>query len=231
MRGRVQPRGLAYAGPRGPHPRSGRGAMNPNASVRFFDTQFQRQIAAQVHELNPFERAALPCLQGHVLDYGCGMGNLAVAAARRGCSVLALDGSHAAITHLRDVAAREALAIVAEQTDLRTHRLAQTFDAVVCIGLLMFFDCPTAGRRLDDLQASVRPGGLAVVNVLTEGTTYMDMFSAEGHCLFGRDELQQRFAGWRILSVQHEVFPAPADTKKAFVTLMARKPEAGPGDG
>jgi tellurite methyltransferase len=205
--------------------------MNPNASVHFFDAQFQRQIAAQVHELNPFEQAALPHLRGHVLDCGCGMGNLAVAAARQGCSVVALDGSHAAIAHLREVAAREALAVVAHEADLRTHRVAETFDAVVCIGLLMFFDCPTAGRRLEDLQASVRPGGVAVVNVLTEGTTYMDMFSPEGHCLFGRDELRQRFAGWHILSVQHQMFPAPADTKKAFVTLVARKPEAGPGHG
>jgi tellurite methyltransferase len=157
------------------------------------------------------------------------MGNLAVAAARQGCSVVALDGSHAAIAHLRDIAAREALDVVAEEADLRTHPVAGTFDAVVCIGLLMFFDCPTAIRRLEDLQARVRPGGMAIVNVLTEGTTYMDMFSREGHCLFGRDELQQRFAGWHILSIQHQVFPAPAETCKAFVTLMARKPEASPG--
>ncbi len=65
----------------------------PTHSVRFFDTQFQRQINTGEFELNPFERLALPYLSGDVLDLGCGLGNLAVAAARAGCRVTALDGS------------------------------------------------------------------------------------------------------------------------------------------
>ena len=43
------------------------------------------------------------------------------------------------------------------------------FDAIVSIGLLMFFDCATARRVLADVRAHVRPGGVAVVNVLVEG--------------------------------------------------------------
>lgn len=54
----------------------------PTHSVRFFDTQFQRQINTSEFELNPFERLTLPYLAGDVLDLGCGLGNLAVAAAR-----------------------------------------------------------------------------------------------------------------------------------------------------
>ena len=61
---------------------------NTNASVRFFDGQFQRQLAAADCALNSFEVTALPYLQGEVLDYGCGLGNLAVEAARRGCLTL-----------------------------------------------------------------------------------------------------------------------------------------------
>ena len=45
---------------------------SPNASIRFFDEQFQRQIAAENYELNPFELAALPHLLGKTLDFGCG---------------------------------------------------------------------------------------------------------------------------------------------------------------
>jgi len=202
--------------------------MNPNTSVQFFEEQFQRQIAAQVCELNPFEHAALPHLRGKVLDYGCGMGNLAVMAARQGCSVVALDGSHAAIEHLRGLATREALPVVAQEADLRTHELTETFDAVVCIGLLMFFDCPTAYHKLEELQLHLRPGGIVIVNVLTEGTTYMDMFSPEGHCLFKKDELPKRFVGWDIVRVEHQEFPAPANTRKAFVTVIARKPHDTP---
>lgn len=35
-----------------------------NHAVRFFDTQFQRQVAGGEFELNPFERLALPHLHG-----------------------------------------------------------------------------------------------------------------------------------------------------------------------
>ena len=64
-----------------------------DASIRFFDSQFRRQIRQAELALNPFEQRALPWLQGRVLDSGCGLGNLALAAARRGCTVPALDAS------------------------------------------------------------------------------------------------------------------------------------------
>lgn len=198
--------------------------MPATDSIRFFDAQFQRQVRASDLKLNPFEEQALPYLHGRVLDYGCGLGNLAIAAARRGCSVMALDGSHTAIEHLREVARAEALPIQAGEADLRTHAVDEDFDAVVSIGLLMFFDCATAVAQLRNLQAHVRPGGVAVINVLVDGTTYMDMFDPSGHCLFGRDELQKRFAGWELLRCDFQDFPAPGEKVKAFATLIARRP-------
>jgi SAM-dependent methyltransferase len=122
--------------------------MASDTSIRFFDTQFRHQVQAADLRLNPFEQRALPHLRGRVLDYGCGLGNLALAAARQGCEVLALE----------------------------------------------------------------------------EGTTYLDMFDPSGHCLFTPDAVVQRFAGWDILSLAHEDFPAPGGRLKRFVTLIARKP-------
>ncbi|HET7731966.1 MAG TPA: methyltransferase domain-containing protein [Usitatibacter sp.] len=197
--------------------------MSTNATVRFFDDQFQRQVAAGDLRLNPFEASALPYVRGKVLDYGCGLGNLSIIAARQGCTVIALDGSHAAIEHLRAVAATDGLQIRAHEEDLRTYEVGEDFDTVVCVGLLMFFDCPTAFRQLSLLQARVRPGGTLVVNVLTEGTTYMDMFSPEGHCLFKPGDLRERFAGWEMLGYARQEFAAPRGTLKVFETAMARK--------
>jgi tellurite methyltransferase len=202
-----------------------RQAREPNASVRFFDAQFRRQIAAHEEQLNPFETAALPHLRGAVLDLGCGLGNLALAAARRSCRVTALDGSAAAIAHLRAAAQREALPIQTAEAELSTYRIGGEFDTVVCIGLLMFFDRPTALRQLAALQAAVRPGGTAVVNVLIEGTTYLDMFAPEGHCLFAPGELREHFAGWELLQFERQSFDAPGGTVKVFATLIARKSE------
>src|SRR3972149_3328063 len=113
--------------------------MDPGSSIRFFEAQFQQQLSRADLCLNLFEQAALPYLQGRVLDYGCGLGNLAVAAARRGCSVVALDASHTAIEHLRRLATEQSLPIEAAEADLRSYELAEEFDSVVSIGLLVVF--------------------------------------------------------------------------------------------
>ena len=61
--------------------------------VEFFETQFRKQVASSDPALNPFEAAVLPYLTGWVLDFGHDLGNLSVAMARQGCSVLALDAA------------------------------------------------------------------------------------------------------------------------------------------
>jgi tellurite methyltransferase len=203
--------------------------MIANPSVDFFDTQFQRQVREGDFVLNPFEQAALPYLHGRVLDYGCGMGNLAVEAARRGCRVVALDASTTAIAHLGSRASSEALPIDAQTADLRGHTIVGEFDVVVAIGLLMFFDCPTAQRVLAELQSHVRPGGTAIVNVLVQGTTFLDMFDPAGHCLFAPTELERRFAGWDVVLSERRDYPAPGGRIKSFATIIAHKP-ALPGE-
>ena len=198
--------------------------MSSNRSVDFFDRQFERQIHQAESALNPFEQAALPHLRGRVLDFGCGMGNLALAAARAGCTVMALDASEVAIAHLQQAAAAESLAVQAQVADLVRHRVSGEFDAIVSIGLLMFLDCASAHRALDDLQAHLVPGGTLLVNVLVEGTTYMDMFDPQQHCLFPKDFLQTRLAGWEVIASGHQEFAAPGNTVKSFATIVARKP-------
>jgi tellurite methyltransferase len=203
--------------------------MGPVSSVQFFDAQFQRQLEAGELQLNPFEQLALGFVHGNVLDYGCGLGNLAVAAARKGCSVVALDASRTAIAHLRALAQADSLALEAHEADLRTHHPSGEYDAVVCIGLLMFFDCATASSQLEQLKACVRPGGVAVVNVLVEGTTYLGMFdAAAGHCLFAPEELHSRFPGWQILRDERQEFAAPGGTVKHFATVVAARPGPRP---
>jgi tellurite methyltransferase len=199
-------------------------AMTTSTSVAFFDRQFQQQVENHDFQLNPFELAALPHLTGRVLDFGCGLGNLAMAAAAQGCSVLALDASPSAIRHLQQRAAAQGRPVEAVEADLREYRIEGDFDCVVAIGLLMFFDCQTALRVLSMLKDRVRPGGIAVINTLIEGTTWLDMFGTADCCLFARNELAGHFAGWNILHSEFRDFEAPERRIKSFVTLIARKP-------
>ena len=195
-----------------------------NRGIEFFDTQFQRQIRENEFVLNPFEKLALPHLYGRVLDLGCGLGNLAIEAARRGCSVLALDASENAIDHIRTLAAAERLSVEAAVADLATYRIGGDFDVVVSIGLLMFLKKECARELLRQIQRSVTPGGLAIINVLIEGTTFLGMFEPGQYYLFRQHELQNSFAGWEILESSYNNFDAPGQTLKMFATVVARKP-------
>jgi len=194
-------------------------------SVEFFESQFQRQVQAQEFALNPFERLSLEYIQGTVLDLGCGLGNLALEAARRGCSVTAIDASPTAIERIRKAAQSQRLAVEAVEANLADFQIGRDYDTIVAIGLLMFFPQARALAFLEDIQARIRPGGRAVVNGLIEGTTYMDMFTPGEYYLFRREELADRFAGWAMELMRYDNFPAPGNTLKSFATVIARKPD------
>ncbi len=197
-----------------------------NRSIEFFDDKFRHQERELALRFNPFEEVVLPYLYGEVLDFGCGMGNLAFAAAERGCRITALDGSPVAIEHIQARAAREKASVSASLSDLRDFEIDGLYDCVVSIGLLMFFDCDHAHRALASLQSHVRPGGLMALNVLVEGTSYFDMFDPDAFCLFESNSLHSRFAHWEIEFFETAEFAAPGDLVKRFSTIVARKPKA-----
>lgn len=194
--------------------------MCPSGAIEFFSAQFERQIRARDFALNPFEVLALPHMRGSMLDLGCGLGNLSAAAARQGAAVTAIDACANAIASLEARAREGGLPIEATRADLRGWRPGRTYDAVACIGLLMFFERAAALSGLAAVRDAVAPGGVAVVNVLAQGTTYMAMFDPAAYHLFSREELLRPFAGWRRQLHAHE-FPAPGGTLKRFLTLVA----------
>ena len=195
-----------------------------NRSIAFFDQQFCTQAQERIYALNPFEQRALPHLFGHVLDLGCGLGNLSVEAARRGCTVHALDAATAGVEDLRRRARDLGLSVTVGLTDLAQYRIEESYDCIVTIGLLMFFPPHAASERMKDIRNAVKPGGIAIINALIEGTTYLDMFEPHHYHLFSERDLVQCFKDWEIVEFRIDSFPAPGKTVKRFATVIARKP-------
>jgi len=194
-----------------------------NHSVNFFDTQFQNQVNKGDFSLNPFEQLALPFLKGKVLDLGCGLGNLSIEAARRGAKVLALDASETAVEYITGIAIKENLTVQAQLADLSTYKISENYDVIISIGLLMFMEKSKAYEMLENIKLHVVPGGYAIINVLIDTTTYLDMFDLNSFYLFGHNELQEQFAGWEIMESKYDKFEASSSSIKAFTTLVARK--------
>lgn len=195
-------------------------------SIEFFEKQFQRQVKDAEYGFNPFETLALGYLKGTVLDLGCGLGNLGLEAARRGCIVTAVDGSPTAVERIRLAAARESLSVLPILADLDSYHIGKNYDTIVAIGVLMFFRKERALTLLEEIREWVNPSGRAVVNVLVEGTTFLEMFDPGRYYLFGRDQIQESFGDWEILECRCESFPAPGGTVKEFTTVVAERPAA-----
>lgn len=193
-------------------------------AVDYFGAQFERQIAARDYRLNPFEERALPFLSGKVLDLGCGLGNLALAAAARGAQVTAYDACDHAVDDLAQRAIASGLNVWVSEVNLKGWRSQESYDAVACIGLLMFFARDDALAGVAAVRDAVRPGGVAVVNAMIEGSTFRAMFDPDEYYLFKPEELAAPFAGWEILHDCVEDFPAPGQTVKRFRTLIVRAP-------
>ena len=195
-----------------------------NKSVDFFEAQFRRQVATCEYALNPFEQLAAEFVSGCVLDLGCGLGNLSIEAARRGAVVTAVDASPSAIEHISNTAAAEGLNLKAVLADVENYPIAGQYDTIIAIGILMFLRQEQALQLLSTLKSAVKPGGKAIVNVLTAGTTYMGMFNGDHYHLFGQDELAGHFSDWRMLISRNDSFDAPGGTRKVFSTVIAKKP-------
>jgi tellurite methyltransferase len=95
------------------------------------------------------------------LDLGCGLGRHAIAFAQAGFSVTAIDGSEAAIQHLREWAKQLGLAIRTLQGDVLDPRLTHDpFDLVLSYNVIYHGYREQLEAAIHYVYKLLKPGGL-----------------------------------------------------------------------
>jgi SAM-dependent methyltransferase len=133
-----------------------------------------------------------------VLDLGCGPGRMAVPFAARGCKVTAVDRTKYFLDKARARARAAGVVLELAQTDMRDFVRPDAFDLAVSLYTTFgYFDDKAEDRRvLDNLYASLRPGGVCV----------MEMMGKEVLARVFCPTLSERLANGSVLMRQHEIF-------------------------
>ncbi len=177
----------------------------------------ERHRGHPIGEAEPFlveMMARIP--RGIVLDVAAGRGRNALAMARAGIRVVAVDWSASAMLALREAARTESLAVWPVVANLDNFHLRdESFDAIVNVNFLDRALFPQFSRAL-------RPGG-----VLLAETFLIDQASI-GHphdprFLLGHGELGELVAGLEIENYREGLVNYPDGTRAFRASVVARR--------
>jgi SAM-dependent methyltransferase len=100
-----------------------------------------------------------------VLDLMCGHGRHALALAKKGVAVTAVDNLADYIRTILEEADKDQLPLKAIQADIMSYKIQDNFDLAMCMGnSLNFFDAAGVVKLLSQVQAHLKPGGHLLIN-------------------------------------------------------------------
>lgn len=176
-------------------------------------------------ELDPDFAAALEHLNiqsGTALDIGCGPGTQAIALARQGFDVTAVDVAGAAIEGARRRAAEAGVSIDFIAGDIMFMDIDNRFDLILDRGVLHCFDDADARRRyIARIFAWLKPGGILLLKCFSHEET-----REEGPpCRFSPDDIRAMFGeGFSTTEISPTNFTTPDgdEPPKALFAILRR---------
>ncbi|MEO7983905.1 MAG: class I SAM-dependent methyltransferase [Bacteroidota bacterium] len=100
-----------------------------------------------------------------VLDLMCGYGRHAIALAKKGMNVTAVDNLGDYISEIQEIAEKEELPLKVMRENVLQYKMDDAFDLVLCMGnSLNFFDAADTGKILANISSHLRTGGHLLIN-------------------------------------------------------------------
>jgi SAM-dependent methyltransferase len=114
-----------------------------------------------------------------VLDLMCGYGRHAIALARKGVAVTAVDNQPDYIDEIKQAAAKDALPVKAVLCDILSYKEEKDIDLAICMGnSLNFFNAAETVIFLKNLAVQLKPGGHLLINTWSIAEIAVKNFSA-----------------------------------------------------
>ncbi|HOL12245.1 MAG TPA: class I SAM-dependent methyltransferase [Bacillota bacterium] len=140
-----------------------------------------------------------------VLDLACGTGNMSIRLARKGYKVTGVDSSPQMLEVAKEKAEREGLSISFINQDMRTLKIEEQFDSVICLFdslnyLLEPSDVKSCFRSVFDV---LKPGGYFIFDMNTYlrlSTVGKETLIFDGSCYFAvwQDYWDKRNKWWQV---------------------------------
>ncbi len=100
-----------------------------------------------------------------VLDLMCGYGRHAIAMARKGVSVIAIDNLSDYTNEISETADKEQLPLKVIKADVINYKIDEVVDLAICMGnSLNFFTAEDTIKLLSNISAHLKPGGHLLIN-------------------------------------------------------------------
>jgi len=176
-------------------------------------------------ELDPDFAAALKRLDiksGTAFDIGCGPGTQAIALARQGFEVTAVDIAEAAIEGARRRAGKSGVSIDFAAGDILSMDIDSRFDLILDRGVLhCFADADARQRYIARIHGWLKPGGTLLLKCFSHEET-----REQGPpCRFSPDDIRAMFSkGFSITELSHTSFPSTGEETppKALFAVLRR---------
>ncbi len=128
-----------------------------------------------------------------VLDLMCGYGRHALALARKGIQVTAVDNLEAYTSEIKTTAAAEHLPVEVVQADILNYTPEGKYTLAICMGnSLNFFNHTDLQQILNQVSAALLPGGALLINSWSIAEIVFPKFKADSDGKVGESGMKTR---------------------------------------